>query len=492
MTGLFRRRKDEAAETRLQHLETMFKALGGRQACLELELDGTIRGANEMFLQMMGYRLDELVGRHHDVLLYPEHRGAGSDDFWNTLRGGQTVSDRFRRQASGGRELIFFGTYYALCGPDGKPYQYMLWGADVTDQVRAQRAADEALARRRDEQERAFASLHAVLEAMSQGDLTARLPADLPQEYRPLKDELEGAMTQLAAAMGLISETTDGMNAGAAEIVRAADELARRTEQQASTLEQTAAALEEITATVKRTAEGAVQANTAVGGAKQEAEHSGEVVRQAVAAMDQIADSARQISQIIGVIDEIAFQTNLLALNAGVEAARAGEAGRGFAVVASEVRALAQRSAQAAKEIKSLISASTQQVGQGVELVGQTGQTLESIVGRVNEISGLVSEIAASAQEQAASLAQVNAAVSQMDHATQQNAAMVEESTAASHGLQSEMSELVRLVGRFRTGDDRPTGASEQMGGGAARTVRALRTTSQVAPEPQAGEWEEF
>ena len=190
---------------------------------------------------------------------------------------------------------------------------------------------------------------------------------------------------------------------------------------------------------------------------------------------------------MVELINTIAEQTNLLALNATIEAARAGDAGKGFAVVASEVRALAQRSAEAAKEIKALISASSQQVGQGVELVGQTGQALESIVGRVNEISVLVSEITASAQEQATGLAQVNAAVSQMDHATQQNAAMVEEFTAASHALQSEMSELVRLVTRFRTGIDRPASTAST---GAA--VPALKTTTQLAAEPAVAEWEQF
>lgn len=241
MTGLFRRRKDEGAAARLAHLETMFKALGGRQGSIELALDGTIGRANEMFLQMMGYSLDEVVGKHHDLLVFPEHRGAGSAAFWEALRSGQPVSERFRRMRKDGEELIFFGTYYALCGPDGKPYQYMLWGADVTDQVRAQRTADEALARRRQEQERAFGSLRSALEALSRGDLTARLDQNLPEEYLPLRRDLEAALGQLGEALGLISQTTEGMSAGADEIVRAADELARRTEQQAATLEQTAA-----------------------------------------------------------------------------------------------------------------------------------------------------------------------------------------------------------------------------------------------------------
>ena len=239
---------------------------------------------------------------------------------------------------------------------------------------------------------------------------------------------------------------------GVSLIGAAADDLSKRTEQQAASLEETAAALDQITATVRRTAEGAQQASRAVSVARTDAERSGVVVKEAVSAMARIESSARQISQIIGVIDEIAFQTNLLALNAGVEAARAGDAGRGFAVVASEVRALAQRSADAAKEIKSLISASSQEVETGVKLVGDTGDSLSGIVAKVLEISDLVGEIAASAQEQAGGLNEVNAAVNQMDTVTQQNAAMVEESTAASHSLAVETAELTRLVSQFDIG----------------------------------------
>jgi len=266
-----------------------------------------------------------------------------------------------------------------------------------------------------------------------------------------------------------------GIRSGTSEITQAADDLSRRTEQQAASLEQTAAALDEITATVRRTAEGSKHALAVVSKTKTDAEQSGEVVRQAVAAMGGIEKSSQQIGQIIGVIDEIAFQTNLLALNAGVEAARAGDAGRGFAVVASEVRALAQRSAEAAKEIKALISASAQQVGSGVKFVGETGEALSRIVAQVAEINSAVGEIASAAQEQATGLAEVNTAVNQMDQVTQQNAAMVEQSTAASHALAGEAEELARLTGRFQLGQEE---------GGMPANVEPLRRPAKAAPRP--------
>jgi len=278
----------------------------------------------------------------------------------------------------------------------------------------------------------------------------------------------------------VIHEGTVGIQTGSSEISQAADDLSRRTEQQAAALEQTAAALDQITATVRKTADGATHAREVVGTAKNDATRSGEIVHGAVSAMNEIEASAKQISQIIGVIDEIAFQTNLLALNAGVEAARAGEAGRGFAVVAQEVRALAQRSAEAAKEIKSLITASTNQVDQGVQLVGQAGKALERIVSQVAEINTVVIEIAASAQEQSTGLAQVNTAINQMDQVTQQNAAMVEESTAASHSLQHEANDLARLLGRFQlTGSgqavSRARPASQPVAQPARRGERVLK-----------------
>ncbi len=318
------------------------------------------------------------------------------------------------------------------------------------EQDRARIEADKA--RVAEEDRIAFAALGQGLSSLASGDLTYRITADVSDRAQGLKTDFNGAADQLQTTMQTIVGAIDGIRTGTSEITTAADDLSRRTEQQAASLEETAAALEEITATVKKTAEGAHQAADVTGSARIGAEKSGVIVRQAVSAMAGIESSSREINQIIGVIDEIAFQTNLLALNAGVEAARAGDAGRGFAVVAQEVRALAQRSAEAAKEIKSLIQSSTSQVGQGVDLVGQTGQALEIIVAQVSEISTLVTEIAASAREQSTGLHEVNTAMTQMDQVTQQNAAMVEESTAASHSLAQEAGELARLIGQFRIG----------------------------------------
>ncbi|MBP9753476.1 MAG: globin-coupled sensor protein [Phenylobacterium sp.] len=363
------------------------------------------------------------------------------------------------------------------------------------------------------DQRKAIHGLAGALQALNEGDLRHRMSQNFVGEYAKLGADFNKAISHLEEVMAAIAGNVSGIHAGADEISTAADDLSRRTEQQAATLEETAAALDEITVTVRKTASGAKACAEVVLAARGDAQTSGDVVQQAVSAMSQIESSAQQISQIIGVIDEIAFQTNLLALNAGVEAARAGEAGRGFAVVASEVRALAQRSAEAAKEIKVLISASTAQVSSGVQLVGQTGEALQRIVSRVAEIDGLVSEIAASAQEQSVGLAQVNTAVNQMDQVTQQNAAMVEQSTAASHNLAQEAQGLAGSVALFQVGAQlapppavarnattatparRPPSAVFAAPHGApqlrtsARDGAALR---KPAPKSGADEWEEF
>ena len=363
---------------------------------------------------------------------------------------------------------------------------------DEADRERSRSEADRAAAAQQTDE-----IVHMLAEGLarlSDGDLSTRL-SRFPAGYEKLEDDFNAAVAKLEIAMTSISTTSSAIGLGVSEISNASDDLSRRTEQQAASLEQTAASLEEITATVKKTAEGARFARQTVDNARSEAEQSGRIVRDAVGAMSGIEKSSSEITQIIGVIDEIAFQTNLLALNAGVEAARAGEAGRGFAVVASEVRALAQRSAEAAKQIKALISTSTTQVASGVSLVGQTGDALSLIVKQVSEIAMIVAEIAGSAQEQSTGLDEVNTAVNQMDQITQQNAAMVEEATAASHALRQEAQQLADLISRFRTSTQKVVSSGASASSQRKPTLRAAVAGNVAVARnspPAADNWSEF
>ncbi|MDY8108949.1 methyl-accepting chemotaxis protein [Fulvimarina sp. 2208YS6-2-32] len=300
---------------------------------------------------------------------------------------------------------------------------------------------------------RAFVGIVEVgFERLSAGDLTVRMQDKVAPEFEPIRSKFNNSVAALENAIGHVVTSIVSIRAGLGEITTASNDLAQRTEQQAASLEETVAALGEVTQAVNETAEGAGQAQRTAALAREKAQKGGEVVGKAVTAMGHIEQSSEKINSIISVIDEIAFQTNLLALNAGVEAARAGEAGRGFAVVAQEVRGLAQRSAEAAKEIKTLIAVSREQVGAGVELVTASGQSLEQIVAEVTAMAEVVATIASSAREQATSLREVSAAADQMDKVTQQNAAMVEQATAASQTLSDETDELAIAMSNFKTG----------------------------------------
>ncbi|MDK4741390.1 methyl-accepting chemotaxis protein [Rhizobium sp. CNPSo 3464] len=291
-----------------------------------------------------------------------------------------------------------------------------------------------------------------ALQGLANGDLTRQIAGPFIPSLDQLRVDFNQAVEKLRLAMQKVAENASAIASGAQEIRSASDDLAKRTEQQAASVEETAAALEEITITVSGSSNRAQEAGHLVRKTKESAEHSGRVVRNAVEAMDKIEASATEIGNIIGVIDEIAFQTNLLALNAGVEAARAGEAGKGFAVVAQEVRELAQRSAKAAKEIKDLINTSNNHVRSGVSLVGETGKALEEIVAQVQQVDGNVGAIVEASKEQATGLKEINTSVNTMDQGTQQNAAMVEQATAAAHSLASEAEALFQLLSQFRIG----------------------------------------
>ena len=352
-------------------------------------------------------------------------------------------------------------------------------------------------------EERQNEAIDAITQGLSRiaaGDLSTRLTQALAPQFDQLKADFNNTAEALGNTLAGVAQSADSIGSSSDEVGRAADDLSRRTEKQAMRLEQTAAALNQLTDSVRRAAEGASQAAAKVVLTRDEAKHSGEIVRRAVHAISEIARSSQEISQIIGVIDEIAFQTNLLALNAGVEAARAGEAGKGFAVVASEVRALAQRSAEAAKQIKSLISTSSEQVDKGVKLMDETGEVSERIISSVVEIDGLVAGIASSSREQSIGLTDINKAVSEMDRGTQQNAAMVEQTTAAVHSLRSEARTLADGVSAFvvngaPAAKARVAPAAPRPAAPARNTVAyatAGATALAVSATSETSEWEEF
>ncbi|EJZ17948.1 PAS domain-containing methyl-accepting chemotaxis protein [Rhizobium sp. Pop5] len=431
-------------------------ALSRAQAIIEFTPEGEILAANENFLNALGYSLSEIKGRHHSMFCEPAY--AASQEykaFWPSLAAGKLAADEFMRIGKGGRKVFIQASYNPIFDMNGKVFKVVKFATDVTPRVEN------------------VEQLAACLTNLSNGDLSQTIASPFIPSLERLRTDFNSASDKLKHAMATVADNAKAISSSSEEIGSAADDLAKRTEQQAASVEQTAAALEEITTTVKDASKRAGEAGELVTHTKAHAEHSGQVVKDAIEAMDQIENSSREISNIIGVIDEIAFQTNLLALNAGIEAARAGEAGKGFAVVAMEVRELAQRSASAAKEIKTLITASSGHVATGVTLVSKAGSALEEIATQVHDINGNVVAIVKASREQSTALAEVNRAVNTVDQSTQQNAAMVEEQTAASHSLAREASALFELLSHFRF-DDAPRGTN----------VSALSDIKSASPKP--------
>ncbi|MBL4599281.1 MAG: PAS domain-containing methyl-accepting chemotaxis protein [Rhizobiaceae bacterium] len=439
----------DITEMKLKTAEYVGKldAIGRAQAVIEFNLDGTIIDANENFLGAVGYQLDEIVGKHHGIFVEASYRESSEyRNFWSRLNNGEFIAEEFMRITKTGDEIWIQASYNPIFDMNGKILKVVKFATDVTRRVVA------------------VSQLAGALESLSNGDVSQRLEEEFPPELERVRVDFNKSVEKLQDTMRQVGENAQSIQEGAVEISASSDDLSKRTETQAASVEETAAAVEQISANVTASTKRAEDAGRLVAKTRENATHSGEIVKRAVVAMEAIQDSSRQVGNIIGVIDEIAFQTNLLALNAGVEAARAGDAGRGFAVVAQEVRELAHRSASAAKEIKGLIDQSSEQVKTGVSLVDETGTALEAIVEEVIAIDENVNAIVDGAREQSSGLQEINQSVNTIDEGTQQNAAMVEESTAASHTLKLQSEALLQLIEFFKIDDtSRPSSQGYRM-----------------------------
>lgn len=636
----------------LENVRGQLAAINRVQAVIEFSLDGTVLNANDNFLRLTGYNLDEVKGRHHSMFVEPDYRTSDAyRKFWEALARGDFEAGQYKRIGKGGKEVWIQASYNPILGQDGRPLKVVKYATDVTADMAVKLKADHELTRilgalettttnvmiadtdrkiiymnksvermlriaeadiklvlphfavdkivgstmdifhknpmhqmkllenltttytsnivvgkrsfrlvanpifakdgsrlgsvvewldRTEEvgvesevnqlveaaaegnfserikidgksgfflklaeglnslvttADKGLKDVARVLGAIAKGDLTETIDADYAGTFGDLKNYCNETTSSLTSMLGEIRMAADTIFTASSEIAQGNADLSSRTEQQAANLEETASSMEELTSTVKLNADNAKQANVLAEQASAVATDGGALIQQVVTTMNAINESARKISDIIGVIDGIAFQTNILALNAAVEAARAGDQGRGFAVVASEVRTLAQRSANAAKDIKALISDSVQKIDSGNQLVGKSGDTMKEIVNAIKRVNDIMAEIAAASAEQSTGIEEVSTAVSQMDEMTQQNAALVEEAAAAAESLQSQADQLSQSVAQFHLATDafaQPV-AAKRLANPRAKTSKPAVAKKLTPPKAsQDDEWEEF
>lgn len=426
---------------RAADFEGQLAAIGQAMGVIEFNLDGTVLTANPNFLQAIGYSLDEIRGHHHRMFVdAAESNSAEYRQFWERLGRGEYDAGQYKRIARGGREIWIQASYNPILDLNGRPYKVVKYASDITAQIEANKAIVLAV---KETQE--------LVLAATDGDLTRRIPLqNKVGSTEILCRGVNDLVQNMASMISLLKDSSDAVTTASTEIASGNQDLSKRTEAQAASLEETASSMEELTSTVNQNADNARQANQLAVLACDIASKGGAVVRSSVDTMAQISSSSRMIYDIISVIDGIAFQTNILALNAAVEAARAGEQGRGFAVVAAEVRNLAQRSANAAKEIKGLITDSVSKIENGTEQVNEAGQSMDEIVKSIKNVTAIIAEISAASSEQSAGIMQVSQAITQMDDVTQQNAALVEQAAAAATALAEQAINMAQIVNRFK------------------------------------------
>ena len=445
-------------------------AIGRAQAVVEFNLDGTVCGANENFLGLLGYELGEVMGKHHRMFCDAAY--AASPDytgFWERLRNGEYAAAEFQRFGKGGREVWIQASYNPILNAHGRPVKVIKFATDITERKRA---------------EGIIAHLTASLAKMAEGDLSGRIDTEFSGQYEQLRLAFNQSLGRLFDIVAGLRKTSRSLKTATSEILAGANDLSERTTKQAATIEETSAAVEQLSSAVQANAASAATASQKAQSVSASATEGGAVMGQANAAMAAIETSSGKISNIIGLIDDIAFQTNLLALNASVEAARAGDAGKGFAVVAVEVRRLAQSAAQASADVKALIEASAGEVRNGSRLVGQAAEKLLAILDGARESSDLIDSIARANSEQAGALEEVTVAVRVMDEMTQHNAALVEQTNAAIEQTEAQASELDRIVEVFRM-----EGMAEPSPAPVSRRAPVLRSLGSAAISE---DWSEF